>query len=234
MVDCLPLAKLSIQNKICSPTKTTQPIKTKKAHPWNLPKLRHPCSLDTLPSPANKWSHMTHPLRATILGFNGMIISYGYYYFHQDHVLLTHAYVASTTATTVGDGGNPCGSTELDDKSGHNCCMTDAEFRVFAHLVFGLDSTHDVMGTGSEGQKQRDRSFVNMLLADFATITNLHPVIHNKIADNQQALASTLARCTLLLLGSDTLTPSSIQQVWGANDAVRKTLCEPRGDLALI
>jgi hypothetical protein len=112
--------------------------------------------------------------------------------------------------------------------------MTDAEFRIIAHLVLGLDSTHDGMGTGSEGQKQCDCSFVNMLLADFATITNLHPVIHNKIADDQQALAHTLARCTLLLLGSDTLTPSIIQQVWGANDAIWKTLGRPRGDLALI
>jgi hypothetical protein len=184
MADRLPLAELSVQNKIRPPTETAQLIKTKKAHPSNLPKLLHPCNLDMLPYLANKWSHMTHPLQATIMGFNSMIISYAYYYFHQDHVLLTHAYVASTTATTVGDGGNPSGSTELDDKSGHNCHMTDAEFRIFAHLVLGLDSTHDGMGTGSEGQKQRNRSFVNMLLADFATITNLHPVIHNKIADN--------------------------------------------------
>jgi hypothetical protein len=184
MADRLPLAELSIQNKLRPPTETTQPIKTKKAHPSNLPKLRHPCSLNIFPSPANKWSHMTHPLWATIMGFNGMIISYAYYYFHQDRVLLTHAYVASTTATTVGDGGNPRRSTELDDKSGHNCCMTDAEFRIFAHLVLGLDSTHNGTDTGSEGQKQHDHSFVNMLLADFATITDLHLVIHNKIADD--------------------------------------------------
>jgi hypothetical protein len=90
------------------------------------------------------------------------------------------------------------------------------------------------MGTGSEGQKQRDCSFVNMLLASFATIANLHPVIHNKIADNQRALACTLACCTLLLLGSDALTPSIIQWVWRANDAIQKTLGGPRGDLALI
>jgi len=41
-------------------------------------------------------------------------------------------------------------------------------------------------------------------------------------------------RCTLLLLGSDALTPSIIQWVWGANDTVRKNLGGPRGDLALI
>jgi hypothetical protein len=185
MADQLPLAKLSIQNKIHQHDETTQPIKTKKIHPSNLPRLRHPCSLDTLPSPTNKWSAMTHPLWATVMGFNGMTISYGHYYFHQDRVLLTHAYATSTTATTVGDGGDPRGSTELDDKSGHNCRMTDAEFRIFAHLVLGLDSAHDSIGTGSKGHKQRDHSYIIMLLIDYAMITNLHPVIHNKIANDQ-------------------------------------------------
>jgi hypothetical protein len=59
------------------------------------------------------------------MGLNGMIISYAHYNFHQDPVLLTHAYAASMTATTVRDGGNPRRSTEIDDESGHNCRMTD-------------------------------------------------------------------------------------------------------------
>jgi hypothetical protein len=71
---------------------------------------------------------MTHPLQAIVLGFNDMIILYAHYYFHQDHVLLTHAYATNTTATTVGDGGDPHGSTELDVKSGHYCRMTDVDF----------------------------------------------------------------------------------------------------------
>jgi hypothetical protein len=192
MADHLPLAELSIQNKIDSPTKTMQPIKRKKVHTSKTPKLRHPCSLDTLPSPANKWSAMTHPLRAlraTVLRFNGMIISYAHYYFHQDHVLLTRTYATSTTSTTVGDGSNPRGSTELDNKSGHNCRMTYADFCIFAYLSLGLDSTQDGMGTGSKGHVQRGRSLINMLLADFATITNLHPVIHNEIANDRRAFA---------------------------------------------
>jgi hypothetical protein len=167
---------------------------------------------------------MTHPLRATVMGFNGMTISYGHYYFHQDQVLLTHAFATSTTTTTVGDGGKLRGSTKLDDKSGHNCCMTNAEYRTFAHLVLGLDSTQDNMGTGNKGHNQRDCSFAKMLLADFTMITNLHPVISSKIGDNQQALACALAWCTLLLLGSDALTSSIIQRVWGANDTIQKTL----------
>ena len=91
---------------------------------------------------------MTHTLRATVMGFTGMTILYGHYYFHQGCVLLTHAYATSITATTVGDGRKPCMSTTLNNKSGQNCCMTDAEFRIFYHLVLGLDPTQDSMGTG--------------------------------------------------------------------------------------
>jgi hypothetical protein len=67
------------------------------------------------------------------------------------------------------------------------------------------------MGTGSEGHKQRDHSFVNMLLADFATITNLHPIIHNEVADDYQALACGIAHCSLLVRGSDALIIMIIQ-----------------------
>ena len=112
--------------------------------------------------------------------------------------------------------------------------MTNAEYRTFAHLVLGLDPTQDTIGTGNEWYKQHDRFFGNMLLADYVTITNLHPVIGSEIAGDRRALARTLARCTLLLLGSDALTPSIIQRVLGANDTVQKNLGGPRSDLALI
>jgi hypothetical protein len=91
------------------------------------------------------------PLRSTVMGFNGMTISYEHYYFHQVRVLLTHAFATSTTATTVGDEGKPRWSTELGDESGHNCCMTNSEYRTFAHLVLGLDPTQNTIGTGNKG-----------------------------------------------------------------------------------
>jgi hypothetical protein len=106
------------------------------------------------------------------------------------------------------------------------------DHHVFMHLVLGLD--YGGMGKGSKGHKQRDHSFVNMLLTNFSAITNLHPTIHNKIANNEQALARALAHCSLLLLGSDALTPSIIHQVWGANDIIHQKLGGPHGDLSLI
>jgi hypothetical protein len=147
-------------------------------------------------------------------------------------MLLTHAYAMSMTTTTIGDGGNPRGSTELNNESGNNCGMSDKDHHVFAHLVPGLD--YGGMGTGSKGHKQRNHSFVNMLLANFSAIINLHPEIYNKIMDDRQALACALASFSLLCLGSDALTQSIFQQVWGANDTILKKLGRPRGDLSLI
>ncbi len=169
MADRLPLAELSIQNKQPTPpTETPQPIKTKKNCLLLLPKLPDPCSLDDFPSPRDKWSAMTHPLWATIMGFKGMPILYAHFYFHNGCVLLTHAYAMSTSATTIGDGGNPQGSTELDDKSGHNYCMHDEDHSVFAHLVLGLN--YRGMGMGSKGHKQCNHSFVNAKDTSNATI----------------------------------------------------------------
>ncbi len=58
------------------------------------------------------------------MGYNGLTISYQHFYFHNDHILQTKVFAASTTATTIGDGGKPRGSTELDAITGHNCAMT--------------------------------------------------------------------------------------------------------------
>ncbi len=63
-----------------------------------------------------------------------------HYYFHDGCVLLTQAFAASMTASTVGNGGHPRGSTELDDETGHNFGMIRKELHKFGSLVFGLDS----------------------------------------------------------------------------------------------
>jgi hypothetical protein len=112
--------------------------------------------------------------------------------------------------------------------------MTNVEFQIFACLVLGLDPTNNSMGKGNKGHNQHNHSLVNMLFADFTMITNLNMVIHKGIEDGQRDLAQALTRCSLLLLGSHALTPSIIQWVWGANDAIRKTFGAPCGNLALI
>jgi hypothetical protein len=72
-------------------------------HQLKPPPLCHPCSLNTLPSQADKWSAMIHPIWATVMGFHSMIISYMHHCFYNSQVLLTNAFAISTTATTVGD-----------------------------------------------------------------------------------------------------------------------------------
>jgi hypothetical protein len=106
--------------------KAPKKIKMKKL------RLPHPCSLDVLPSPIDKWSTTTHPIKAWVIGYLGYHISYKHFYFHQSRVLLTKAFATSTTASTVGDGGTPKGSTELDTICGFNCAMEKDEFHMFA------------------------------------------------------------------------------------------------------
>jgi hypothetical protein len=124
-------------------------------------------NLDVLPSPTNKWSTTTHPIKGEIFGFINSPISYHHFYFHQDHILHTKAFAISTTAMTVGNGGKPKGSTKLDDATGHNCAMTKEEYVTFAILVLGLCPGLQ------HGTRQREHSFLNMLLDNFVTLPTL-------------------------------------------------------------
>ncbi len=136
--DCPPLASLmnvapSSDDEHCAPAvnKTTT-IKTMKLC------LPHPKILDVLPSPTNKWSATIHPIKGWMYGFFGYHIFYKHFYFHDSRVLHMKAFVPSTTAITVGDGGNPRGSTELDEVTGHSCAMSQDEYNLFTLLVLGL------------------------------------------------------------------------------------------------
>jgi hypothetical protein len=191
-------------------------------------RLPHPCSLNVLPSPTNKWSATTHPVKGWSFGFLGHHIFYKHFYFHLSQVFHTNAFTLSTTATTVSNGGNPQGSTELDDATGHNCAMSLNEYILFATLVLGLrpGETHNT--TCSTG------SFVNMLLEDFVSLVKPTAVFPLNKSSNQKALARILARFSILLLGADALTPTIVNQVWGQNKMVHKKLGGPCGNLALI
>ena len=202
--------------------KTTGKIKKQKF------RLPHPCSLDVLPSPTDKWSATTHPIKAWVAGYYSYHISYKHFFFHQSRVLLTKAFAVSTTASTVGDGGKPKGSTELDAICGSNCAMDNEEFDMFARLVLGLSPGKQ------HGTKPSECSLVNMLLEDFVVITNLTAAFALDEPNDRRTLARRLARFSLLLLGADALTPNIIARVWGENDVVCRTLGGPRGDLAII
>jgi hypothetical protein len=92
--------------------------------------------------------------------------------------------------------------------------MTPKEFQDFGLLVLGLNMHSSSFGPRkhSHGFKQTEGSLLNLLLNDFAVITNLHPVINHNIEGDRSSLARALARCTLLLIGAKALTPNIIQK----------------------
>jgi hypothetical protein len=94
------------------------------------------------------------------------------------------------TASTISNGGHPRGSTKLDEETGHNCQMTHKEFQEFGYLVFGLDSLRSIGSSMPfQGFRQTDYSFLNMILSNFATITNLHQLIMHKVEGDCHSLA---------------------------------------------
>ncbi len=110
---------------------------------------------------------------------------------------------------TVGDGGNPKGSTKLDDATGHNCAMMKEEYVTFAIIVLGLCPGLQ------HGTRQTEHSLFNMLLDDFVTLTNLTAVYLLDEPTDKRALARILARFSLLMLGADALDPAIVERIWG-------------------
>ena len=212
--------------KFCNTT--TQPsttLKTKKP----LPRLPHPLSLNVLPSPVNKWSATSHPICGLVMGYKGAHISYHHFYFHNDRVLQTKAFAASTTATTIGDGGEPRGSTELDEITGHNCSMSKEDYTLFANVV--LRTRKSALHYGGH---HSESAFLNTLLCDFVCLTNLSAFFRFDENGTKQNIAQILARFSLLVLGAEALTPRIVERVWGSNPTTRRNLGGTRGDLALI
>ena len=91
------------------------------------------------------------------------IIGYKDYYVLHKCVLCTPVFSTSAVAPMIDNSAYPPGSTELDDKTGHNCQMPRTLYRAFYDLVFGLLSESWV-NTHSEA------AFRNMLLQDLDAI----------------------------------------------------------------
>ena len=85
--------------------------------------------------------------------------------------------------------------------------MSQDQYNFFPLLVIGLqpDKNH--------GTKRSESSFVNMLLEDFVSLTNLTAVFSLNEPTDRKALVYNLAHFAVLLLGADTLTPTIIQTV---------------------
>jgi hypothetical protein len=149
------------------------------------------------------------------MGYKGITISYQHFYFHNDRVLQTKTFTASTTATTIGDGGEPRGSTELDTVTGHNCAMTTTDYTTFALIVLRTQK-----GASYYGKKPSEGTFINMLLCDYICLTNLLAFFRLNEEGTRREIAQILARFSLLMLGGKALTPQIVERVWGSNPIV--------------
>jgi hypothetical protein len=134
---------------------------------------------------------------------------------------------ASTTATTIGNGGEPRRSTELDVITGHNCAMTKDDYTIFAIVVLGVHPGR------THGNQPNEDSFVNLLLCDYVVLTNLTAVFALNETSNRRGLAQILTHFSHLMLGAKALTQRIIERIWGSNPIVRKNLGSAQGDLAL-
>ena len=83
--NCPPLTEVPPpqEGQLLTPSQDV-PIKMKRVHNHTRPVLPHPCSINVLPSPTNKWSETSHPIKADILGYHDATISHMHYFFHND------------------------------------------------------------------------------------------------------------------------------------------------------
>ncbi len=95
-------------------------------------------------------------------------------------------FATSTTASTIGNGGTPKGSTELDAICDSNCAMEKDEFHMFTQLVLGLCPGKQ------HGTEPSKRSLLNMLLEDFVVILNLTAVFALNKPDDHRTLRADL------------------------------------------
>jgi len=134
---------------------------------------------------------------------------------------------------TVDDGESPPGSTELDDKTGHNCKMPHNLYHIFCTSILGIPSD-------SWAVTRLEAAFKNLLLHNLDTMMyyfdadTYYKNAHVSLPGDRKDIATTFARLTLLLEGADACTPHIINSVWGENDDVRLALGGPREDLSLI
>ncbi len=102
-----------------------------------VPKPPFPTNVASFPTEG--WLSTTCPTKFVVPGRIDDIIGYEDYYIKDEHILCTCTFSIAAVATTVDNGAYPLGSTELDNKTGHNCKMSQRLYTSFSLMVLGLD-----------------------------------------------------------------------------------------------
>jgi hypothetical protein len=171
-----------------------------------VPKSPSPTNVASFPTEG--WLSTTRPTKCVVPGGINDIIGYEDYYINNERVLCTRAFTIAAVATTINDGANPPGSTELDDKTGHNCKVSRRLYTSFGLMVLGLD--HNCWTATCTKS-----AFRNLIIQDIDALmyyydtynyVNSMPV---SSPSNLTDMACILARLTLLLVGAEACTPTS-------------------------
>ncbi len=175
-----------------------------------VPKPPSPTNIASFPNEG--WLCTTHPTKCVVPGRIDDIIGCEDTYIEDEHVLCTCTFLIAAVATTIDNGAYPPGSTELNNKTGHNCKMSQKLYTSFSLMVLGLD--HNFWATTCTKS-----AFCNLIIQDIDALmyyydtnnyVNSMPV---SSPGNLINMVRNLARLTLLLVGADTCTPHIINSV---------------------
>jgi hypothetical protein len=98
------------------------PIPTMSKPTPPVPKPPSPTNVASFPTEG--WLSPTRPTKCIVPSHINDIIGYEEYCIEDERVFCTHAFLIAAVATTNDNGAYPLGSTELDNRTGHNCKMS--------------------------------------------------------------------------------------------------------------
>ncbi len=139
-------------------------------------------------------------------------------------ILRTNFFGSGAIGSTVGDGGSPQGSTELDTEAGYNCELPRKQHRLYCTIVCALDPK-------GYGIRRNNNNAYNTKLNDLYCLINTIPTRGSNIPGDREHMAVGLARFCFHYIGSKALTQAIIDEVWQER-AIE--LGGERGDLEII
>lgn len=117
--------------------------------------------------------------------------------FKNNRTVDTNVFEDCVTGTTIGDGGTPPGSTELDKAAGRNCVLSDDQL---------LHASLYVVRLSPEGYGGRSTPHVwNCTADDVHAVINYVPAIRSWISGDRTLCGTALARLVSVMCGPEAL-----------------------------
>jgi hypothetical protein len=103
------------------------------------PAPKQPSPTNVASFPTEGWLSTTRPTKCIVSSRIDGIIGYEDYFIEVERILCTCTFSIAAVPTTINNGAYPPGSTELDDKTKHNCKISRRLYTFFSLMVLGLD-----------------------------------------------------------------------------------------------